>query len=170
MKRMLMAGLSRAFEKWQQVAAEMKAEEDALRGALIRFTTRIVGACFNQWRETAAQLEVQMRHLRKAVIAMAKRGLRMAFTAWRGNADRTSHQRKLINKCGRRAANNQSFVEQIKAGEYYKTKTRGMVHSDRDCEHIRHLTDETRVVLPVCSDCKSRMNERVVALLDQSRS
>jgi hypothetical protein len=51
---MIMRQLSMGFEKWQSTAAQMKAEEAAIRKALMRIVYASLAAGVSQWREAAA--------------------------------------------------------------------------------------------------------------------
>ena len=56
MTRMIKRQLSMAFEKWQTEAAQMKAEQDAIRRALMRMVAAKLAAAMGTWRIARATL------------------------------------------------------------------------------------------------------------------
>ena len=76
---MIMRQLSMGFEKWQSTAAQMKAEEAAIRKALMRIVYASLAAGVSQWREAAADGKRQQRTVSGAIRRMLMRQLSMGF-------------------------------------------------------------------------------------------
>ena len=42
-----------------------------------------------------------------------------------------------------------------------------MVHTEKNCQHIKHLTNENRVQVDMCLDCRKVVNERAAEILER---
>jgi hypothetical protein len=61
---------------------------------------------------------------------------------------------------GAKLASNKDLAGRLEIDKMYRAGTRKVVHSEKDCQHIKHLTDESRVQVDMCLDCRKAVNER----------
>merc|ERR1719364_156498 len=71
--RMLQRQLAMAWNQWQTVAAQMKAEREALDKAMRKFLNQKMFAAWNQWRAWAAEMRRQQYMMKGAVKRMQLR-------------------------------------------------------------------------------------------------
>ena len=83
LQRMRTRKLSAAFEKWQATAAQMKAEQMALRRAVMKMVAAKLSAAWATWRQSASSCAHFQRLLRQAAMRMVHRSLGASLLGWR---------------------------------------------------------------------------------------
>lgn len=94
-----------AWEKWQQTAAQMKAERDALMRAMKKFLNQILSKAWNCWNGWAAEMRRQKYMLQGALTRMRNRLLSMAFEKWQDEAARAAREAFLLGGAMKRFMN-----------------------------------------------------------------
>merc|ERR1711957_67907 len=87
---------SQAWEKWQQVYADLKFANRMGGGAIRRMMNRKLSMAWEQWQQRCQDMREQRAAMRRAVLRMIYRKLSMAFNAWaEWYADMLEQERRL---------------------------------------------------------------------------
>merc|ERR1719162_871570 len=80
--RMLKRQMSRAWEKWQQVYADLKFLNRMGGGAIRRMMNRKLSMAWEKWQFTAAEMARQQFMIQGAINRMLKRQMSQAWEKW----------------------------------------------------------------------------------------
>ena len=93
--------MTMAWNKWVDVARQIREEKAELQRALARLMKRQLAAAWNKWRAEAAQMANEKKMLSGALRRMLNRKLSMAWEQWQQWANEMRRQQKLMQGiCG----------------------------------------------------------------------
>ena len=101
--RLVHRAMGRAMGRWRDVAGEMKAQRQAMSGAVRRMLQRQLSMAWEQWEEFAAQSRAAQDErdrkragMKRAVAYMQNRKLAGGFNTWHEQAALGREQQKLL--------------------------------------------------------------------------